>query len=82
MENSIKELIAIGASVTANCQPCLNYHVSKAKEAGVDENDIALAIEVARSVREGAAAKMDDFASGIAGVVSHAECGAGKSCNC
>ncbi len=34
LENRIKELIAIGASVTANCQPCLEYHVGKAKEAG------------------------------------------------
>ena len=28
-----RELIAIGASITANCQPCLQYHVSRAIEA-------------------------------------------------
>ena len=25
MDDRIKELIAIGASITANCQPCLEY---------------------------------------------------------
>ncbi|MEK7449520.1 MAG: carboxymuconolactone decarboxylase family protein [Planctomycetota bacterium] len=27
IDNRVRKLIAIGASVTANCQPCLNYHV-------------------------------------------------------
>jgi AhpD family alkylhydroperoxidase len=30
MNDRIRELIAIGASITANCQPCLKYHVDKA----------------------------------------------------
>ena len=82
MESRIKALIAIGASITANCQPCLNYHVSKAKETGADDRDIALAIEVAKAVRKGAAAKMDDFAAGISAAVETAECGAGQGCGC
>ncbi len=65
MDDRIKELIAIGASVTANCQPCLSYHVSKAQENGVDEQEIVEAIAVARTVRKGAMAKMDQFASTI-----------------
>ena len=32
MDEKTKELIAIGASVSAHCQPCLTYHVAKAKE--------------------------------------------------
>ncbi|MHC5090308.1 MAG: carboxymuconolactone decarboxylase family protein, partial [Planctomycetota bacterium] len=27
-----KELIAIGASVSANCQPCVRFHLDKAKK--------------------------------------------------
>jgi AhpD family alkylhydroperoxidase len=65
MDNRIKELIAIGASVTANCQPCLSYHVNKAQESGVDEQEISEAISVAKMVRKGAIAKMDQFASTI-----------------
>ena len=27
MNESIKELVAIGASIGAHCQPCLKYHI-------------------------------------------------------
>jgi AhpD family alkylhydroperoxidase len=37
MDEKVKELIAIGASVSAHCQPCLTYHVGKARELGVSE---------------------------------------------
>ncbi len=77
-----KELIAVGASVTANCQPCLQYHVSKAREAGADDDEIVMAIAVAKAVRKGASAKMDDFAAKLSGDASVAECGAGQSCGC
>ena len=65
MENRIKELIAIGASVTANCQPCLEYHVAEAIKNGAAEQEIAEAVAVAKMVRKGAMAKMDKLASGI-----------------
>jgi AhpD family alkylhydroperoxidase len=40
LDARIKELIAVGASVAANCQPCLQYHVSKAREAKADDEEI------------------------------------------
>ncbi len=58
-----KELIAIGASVAANCQACLRYHVDKTRENGADAEEIAEAIEVGRAVARGAAAGMKQFAS-------------------
>ena len=63
MDTRTKELIAIGASVTANCQPCLEYHVTKARENGAEEKEIKEAIAVGRTVRQGAAGKMDQYAS-------------------
>ncbi len=63
LDARITELIAIGSSVTANCQPCLQYHVDKARESGASDPDIAQAIAVAKMVRKGAAAKMDNFAA-------------------
>jgi AhpD family alkylhydroperoxidase len=68
IDDRIKELVAVGASVTANCQPCLQYHKEKALEFGADAGDIATAIEVGKSVRKGAAAKMDGFAESLKGV--------------
>ncbi len=61
MDVKTKELIAIGASVTANCKPCLEYHVAKAKENAATDEEIAEAIAVAQMVRKGAASKMDEF---------------------
>jgi len=53
------ELIALGASVAANCHPCLQTHRKKALEAGLTELEIRDAMEVGRSVRTGAANSMD-----------------------
>lgn len=65
LDNKVKELIAVGASVTANCQPCLQYHAAKALEFGGDPEDVATAIEVGKVVRKGAAAKMDSYSASL-----------------
>jgi len=82
MDIKTKTLIAVGASVTANCQPCLQYHVSKARESGADDEEIEIAIAVAKTVRKGASAKMDDFAAGLGAAAETTECGAGQACSC
>jgi len=53
------ELIALGASVAANCHPCLQTHRKKAMDAGLTEQEINDAMEVGRTVRIGAANSMD-----------------------
>ena len=63
MDVRTKELIAIGASITANCKPCLEYHVAKAKENGATDQEVAEAVAVGKMVRKGAASKMDQFTS-------------------
>lgn len=65
LSEKVKELVAVGASITANCQPCLQYHVTKALENGADEQEIKEAVDVGGMVRKGAAAKMDKFASSL-----------------
>ena len=62
LDERILRLIAIGASITANCQPCLQTNVARALECGANEQEIAEAIEVGKRVRKGATAKMDEFA--------------------
>ena len=61
LEPDIKEIIAIGASVSANCHPCVKYHIAKAREMKIDETEIQQAIEVGKMVRKGAANQMDGF---------------------
>lgn len=65
LDEKTRILIALGASVSANCQPCLDYYLNKARLAGLDEAEVADAIETGRSVRTGAAAGMDRKISGI-----------------
>lgn len=51
MDERTKELIAIAASVGANCKPCLRYYLEIAKDSGIDEQEILEAVEIAKSVR-------------------------------
>ncbi|MHC4266080.1 MAG: carboxymuconolactone decarboxylase family protein [Planctomycetota bacterium] len=61
MDEKIKELIAIGASVSANCHPCIKFHVNKAQELNINNHQIQQAIEVGQMVRKGAAKQMDNL---------------------
>lgn len=63
LDDRTLRLIAVGASITANCQPCLQMNVSKALESGADEQEIKEAIEVGKMVRQGSASKLDELAN-------------------
>jgi AhpD family alkylhydroperoxidase len=82
LDGRIKELIAVGASVVANCQPCLQYHAAKARESGADDEELTMAIAVGKAVRKGASARMDDFAAELGDAAEANECGAGQGCGC
>lgn len=47
-----RELVAIGAAVAANCEPCLKYHVRKAREGSLTDDQLRAAVPVARKVKE------------------------------
>jgi AhpD family alkylhydroperoxidase len=59
LDEKIRELIAVGASISANCHPCIKYHTAKGREMKIDEAEIQQAIEVGKMVRKGAARQMD-----------------------
>jgi len=67
MDNKTKMLIAVGASVTATCQPCLKTAITQAQGVGAEEKEILEAIAIAKIVRGGAMGKMDKFASTLVG---------------
>ena len=50
-DERIAELVAIGAAVAANCEPCLKYHHRKAAELGIAEEDMVQAVDVALGVK-------------------------------
>ena len=61
MDDKTRELIAIGASITAHCQPCLTYHITRAREMGIDEQEIREAVAVGQKVEKGSMSAMRDF---------------------
>jgi AhpD family alkylhydroperoxidase len=65
LDERVLRLIAVGASVTANCQPCLETNIAQALKNGADEDEIAEAISVGNMVRKGAASRLDQFISNL-----------------
>lgn len=41
----------------------MEHHAGRAREGGADEQEISMAIEIGKSVRKGAASRMDNFIS-------------------
>jgi AhpD family alkylhydroperoxidase len=78
MDDALKELIAIGASVTAHCQPCVTYHVEKARSLGVGEAEIQEAVRVGQMVERGAGSAMRDFIQDLVGKPGETGCCHGK----
>jgi AhpD family alkylhydroperoxidase len=60
---AVAELVAVGASIAANCKPCLKYHYDKAVELGVSVEDIARAVDTAQMVKDVVAGQISDQAN-------------------
>ena len=83
MEERTKRLITVAASVGANCHPCLEYHIGKARELGIQCDEIREAVEAAKAVRGGAAASMDRLALKLLGDGASGRSAEGReSCCC
>jgi len=75
MDERTKELIAIGASVGAHCQPCLTYHIEKARELGIAQDEIRAAIETGHMVEKGAMSAMRKFSATVLDAAESATAG-------
>jgi len=54
MDWNVKDLIALGSSEAGHCRSCLTCHLRKAREMGIDEQNIREEIEVGQMVEKGA----------------------------
>ena len=61
MNEQTETLIAIGASVAAHCQPCLQHHVAHAQDLGIANDQIRHAIQIGRMVGRGAASALQQY---------------------
>lgn len=75
-----RELIAVGTAVGANCHPCLEYHVGKARELHLADDEIGDAIEVGKTVRKGAQGRLDKLANDLLAQAQNKSAAAGCGC--
>ena len=52
LDAKTKELVAIAASVAGNCIPCLKYHFDAAIKENCTKQEIAEAIEIAKTIKQ------------------------------
>lgn len=57
-----KELIAVGISVTIDCESCMQWHIEQAVESGATKDEILEAVEVGMEMGGGPATVSSRFA--------------------
>jgi AhpD family alkylhydroperoxidase len=55
---AVAELVAIGAAIASNCEPCFKYHYAQAQKLGVSSRDMACAVAMAQAVKDAPARAM------------------------
>jgi AhpD family alkylhydroperoxidase len=51
MTEAVTELVAIGAAIAANCEPCFRHHFDSAHKLGVSKEDMREAVNVALALK-------------------------------
>jgi len=59
----VAELVAIGAAIASNCEPCFKFHFDQARKLGVADADMRRAVDLAQKVKETPARAVLDLAS-------------------
>jgi AhpD family alkylhydroperoxidase len=76
----VAELVAIGAAIAANCEPCFKYHYDQARKLGVSDLDMRHAVDLAQKVKETPARAMLDIAERYLGPATANTEAAANSC--
>jgi AhpD family alkylhydroperoxidase len=64
---AVRELVALGAALACNCEPCLRFHHREAKKLGVSDEDIRSALEMAAMVKQTPARNAQKLAERLLG---------------
>jgi AhpD family alkylhydroperoxidase len=48
----VAELVALGAAIAANCEPCFRFHYDRARKLGVSREDMIQAVNTAQAVKD------------------------------
>ena len=83
LSNRDLELVALGAAISSNCIPCVEYHIPEARKAGLSDEQIHEAIRISDKVRKVPARKVLEAAEAVLGKTpsegtASAGCGCGE----
>jgi AhpD family alkylhydroperoxidase len=59
---AVAELVAIGAAIASNCEPCFKFHYDKAKKLGISREDMLRAVTTAQKVKDAPAKAVAELA--------------------
>lgn len=76
----VAELVAIGAAIGANCEPCFKYHYDQARKLGVSELDMRYAVDLAQKVKDTPARAMLTLAERYLGPATSSTTEKANSC--
>lgn len=81
MDKKTEKMIALAVAYGINCRFCMEYHRQKAVEIGLTPQEMRAAIEVAESVKAGAARKTRGYAEELfADAAVEPCCAPGSAC--
>ncbi|HLF24779.1 MAG TPA: carboxymuconolactone decarboxylase family protein [Anaerolineae bacterium] len=65
LDPKTRELVNVGVAVAINCQSCLDFHVKKARELQVTNEELADAVRAARDMRLTVATRLLEHAGKV-----------------
>jgi len=77
---AVNELVAMGAAIAANCEPCLKYHYREADQLGVSKADMARAVATGAKVKDSPHQAILRLADKLTGAGLSAPAGASDRC--
>lgn len=80
--SQVQELVAIGAAIAANCEPCFKFHYSKARKLEVSNEELSKAVEIATMVKTASVQNISDLAEKYLNQVDQSENNLAVSNNC
>ncbi len=78
--DQVAELVALGAAIAANCEPCFKYHYDQATKLGVSARDMRHAVDLAQKVKDTPARAMLKLADRYLGPATHESQAAAGAC--
>lgn len=61
--DAVRELVALGAAIASNCEPCFRSHYDAARKLGVSKEDMRMAADTALAVKATPAGAMEALAA-------------------